>query len=518
MPPASGYSFPAPIRGLQLNESVAMPAPGGALVLDNFICETKDVRPRGGTKKYATLGAKVESLFSYISGPSEQFFGATASGIFEITTVADADVAPSADVTGQTSGRYSTEQFGISSGEYLLAVNGTDDAQLYDGVSWSVVNSASTPAITGVSTDSLSHVWSFASRIFFVEKGTLSAHYLPADSIGGAATEFSLAGVFQKGGELLFGATWSLDSGSGLDDKCVFFSSEGEVAVYEGSNPSSASTWARVGVYDITKPLGRNGRMRAGGDLIVATEVGMVPLSQAISKDPASLSLNAITAAIAPYWQEQAGKLSSLPWEVKKWPQKDILVVSQPSAVSAGNMGTCLVANLQTSAWSRFTGVDTQCLGYFNDFVYYGDTSGAVRQMEVGGSDDGAVYTAVYIGQHDPMGAAGAEKTVTQVRGQFLAGTPVEPRISVLANYSTSVPPAPNSPADFATDTWDAATWGTSLWDSSAPVQSLNIWSAASASGFMIAPIVQMTFGYSTLPDVRLVSVDVMYRIGEVVT
>ncbi|MGB7243551.1 MAG: hypothetical protein WBC93_15885, partial [Sulfitobacter sp.] len=215
--------LPAPIRGLVLNESIANPQPGGAKVLDNWICNLATASPRKGVQKFATIAADtVASVFTYKVGATETFFAASDDSIFDITSPADPDVIPTADVTGQTSGFYSTEQFGTAGGDYLYALNGTNSPQLYDGTTWTAITGASSPAITGVTTSELSHVWSFANRLFFVRKGTMEAWYLPVDSIGGAASTFSLAGVFKKGGALLFGATWSLDSGDGPNEQCVF--------------------------------------------------------------------------------------------------------------------------------------------------------------------------------------------------------------------------------------------------------------------------------------------------------
>lgn len=66
-PAAQTYTFPAPIRGWVLNESLAMPQPGGAAILDNWICTTTGIRARGGAVKYADLGASVKSMFTYNS-------------------------------------------------------------------------------------------------------------------------------------------------------------------------------------------------------------------------------------------------------------------------------------------------------------------------------------------------------------------------------------------------------------------------------------------------------------------
>src|SRR3546814_8798766 len=68
-----------------------------------------------------------------------------------------------------------------------------------------------------------------------------------ADSIGGPAEPFPLGGVFGLGGSLLFGSAWSIDSSSdsGLSEQNIFVSTEGEVAVYQGSDPGEAATWSK---------------------------------------------------------------------------------------------------------------------------------------------------------------------------------------------------------------------------------------------------------------------------------
>src|SRR5690606_13998256 len=121
------------------------------------------------------------------------------------------------------SGDYSSLQFTTSGGTFLLMVNGVDDMQQFDGSSWLAVNSSSTPRkIEGVATSDLTHIWKYGNRVFAVEGGTMNAWYLPTLSIGGTATLFTLGGVFNHGGSLLFGGSWSTDAGDGLDDYCFF--------------------------------------------------------------------------------------------------------------------------------------------------------------------------------------------------------------------------------------------------------------------------------------------------------
>lgn len=511
-PPAIPYSFPAPIKGWVLNESIAAPSPGGAVILDNWECTTTGISARAGSSKYATLDADVASMFTYRSGGVEAFFAATPTKVYNLTTVVDPLVVPTAAFSGQTSGYYSAVQFGTVGGDYLYAVNGTDAARLYDGATWTAIDGVSSPAITGVTTSTLSHVWSFASRLFFVKKGTLSAYYLPVDSIGGAANEVSLAGIFKLGGSLLFGATWSLDAGDGLDDKCVFVSTEGEVAIYEGTNPGSAADWRKVGVYQINRPLGQNGTMQAGGDLLIATVNGFVPLSEAINRDVAALAMAAVSAPIAPYWQQQAARLTGK-WEILKWPRRNLMFVSQPGD------DKCLVANLQTGAWSRFTGWATNCLGFYSDNGFYGGGV-CVYRMDSTGADDGIPYTCSYLGRHEGMGADGAQKTILQMRAIMKSSTPTNAKVSALTDFNTVLSTAPNAPTALAVvDGWDSGLWDTALWGGTSSAVSIGgTWVSVGRTGYAIAPEVQLTFGDVTKPQVELVSIDATFNVGALVS
>ena len=509
------HTFPAPIRGWISNENLASAMPGGAYQLDNFFPTLTGIRLRGGSKKYATLSSgAVTSLFSYRVGTAEKFFGTDVSNIFDISSINDADTIPTAAVSGQTSGHYATAQIGTSGGDFLYAVNGSDDAQLYNGSGWQAVNEASSYAITGVNTANLSFVWVFANRLFFVEKGTMNAWYLPASSIAGAASKLPLASVFQKGGSLLFGGTWSLDSGSGLDDKCVFVSTTGEVVIYQGSDPASVSTWSKVGVYEISAPLGMNATMKAGGDFVIATQEGMVPLSQAIQKDAAALSLSAISRQIEPDWAAEAGSRSSKPWHVLKWPSNNMAVVALP--VSGGGKPYCFAVNLETGAWARFTGWDTECAGLYNSVGYFGTSDGRVMQMETGGRDDGSPYTGVCVGLFDHLRAPAAQKTVHAARTVFRTASPIRPQVSVSTDYTVSTPAPPNSIDDYTTDEWDVGLWDVATWDVGTDLETVTTWHSIGRTGFAIAPQLQITSGVTPTPKVELVAMDMMFETGGV--
>lgn len=505
------YTFVAPRGGWVTSQNLVQSPPGTAQVLENWRPTTTGISLRGGSRTHATINSTgVISMIAYNPTGAQKLFAADVTSVYDITTVADPLVPPVADVTGQTSGYYSYVNFVTAGGAYLTAVNGTDDPLLYDGTNWTVT------AITGVAQDTLSHVWVYRNREFFVEENSLSAWYLPVDSIAGAALEVSLYGIFKKGGKLLFGATWSLGQTTGLEDNCVFVTDQGEAAIYSG-DPDDA-TWTLVGVYDLSNPLGKRGTMRAGGDLVIATEEGMVPISAAVSKDAAVLSLAAISKNIEPDWRAAALERNSLPWEIIKWPEQRYAIISLP-ITSVGQDPICFVVNTETGAWCKYTGWNTQCLELLDGQLYFGTTAGTIKLAEVGGTDDDGPIYYTYVGNPDPItkNIAGI-KTMHQARVTFRSATPFNSQVTFATNYSVTLPSPPNSAADVPSNEWDSGLWDVALWDQAASPASIGTrWISIGRHGYVFQPIVQITGALSQLPRTELVQIDAMLESGGVV-
>ncbi len=508
---AKSRPLPAANRGWILNENLAGSAPGGAIVMENVFPTQTGWRIRGGNEKYATISTgPVLRMWTYQKGSTKKFFASDETNIFDITSVTDTAVIPAADVTGQTSGYYSTFQMGTAGGnEYVFALNGTDAVQRYDGTSWSA------PSITGVTSADLIFGWTFASRMFMIEKETLDVWFFPVDAVSGAASQFSLAGIFESGGELLFGSTWSLDAGDGLDDKCVFVSNQGEVAIYQGTDPGDANAWSKVGVYQVAKPMGANATIHAGGDLLISTEAGIVPLTEIIRKDEAALSLAAVSRNIEPEWEAQVEARGSVTWELMKWTSNNMLVSSLP--ITDGSDGAeCLVANLETGAWCKFLGWDTRSLAHYDSGGYFGTNSGTVHKMEETGSDDGASFTCRYAGLPDHLGAMGATKIAHSVRASFLADTSFLPKISMAVNYSTDFPSAPNAVDNFPESLWDVGLWDEAIWLDLGLKLIATKWVSVGKTGFVHSPQVQITCDSSVRQQIEFVAFDVIYESGGV--
>lgn len=507
-PPIAGWVTNRPLVG-QLEQS--------AFILENFWPTATGIEPRGGTHLRVTVAAAVTALFQYRAGSTPEYFAATATSIYPFTDATADNTALTASVTGQTSGDYAMLETRTAGGSFLTLVNGVDYLQMYDGTSWQQVTGVSSPhAITGVDTALLSHIWAYGNRQFFIESGTMNAWYLGINSVSGAATSLPLSGVFNNGGSLCFGATLSSDSGAGMDDRCVFVTDRGEIAIYTG-NPAD-STWTLNGVYDIGEPLGKRGHMSVGGDLIIATKAGLIPVSAAIRKDPAQLKLDALSRPIDPDWRQEvvlAGNVEG--WRLEKWAARNMAVVSPPPSTT---QGYCFAINLETNAWTKFTGWNIEDIAVLGENLHYGDADGNIYKCETGGTDNDNAFVCQACLNFDHLGAIGAYKTAHEVRGTWKRDQPINPKHSVATDYVSSFPAAPSA-ADLLTTggaEWDVATWDVDEWAVGETVYQVEQkWNVVSGHGKVLAPQIQITCSASYKLACELIALDLTYSTGAVV-
>ncbi len=77
-------------------------------------------------------------------------------------------------------------------------------------------------------------------RMFYIEKDTQAFHYADAGAYAGYTSRFDLSTIAATGASLEFMASWSRDSGAGMDDFAAFYFSDGAIVVYQGDDPASA--------------------------------------------------------------------------------------------------------------------------------------------------------------------------------------------------------------------------------------------------------------------------------------
>jgi hypothetical protein len=435
-------SIAAPVGGWNARDAIAEMKPGDAIRLLNWYVRATDLVIRGGQEDYSsgiTGSTKTLAVYNGANG-TNKMFAATNSGIYDTSSAG----AVGASVATSTNGYWQTENFGDGTTNWLIMVNGTDKPNYYSGAAWTAVDSGTSPALTGLTTTSIIGVFSHNKRLWFLEKDSLSGWYLAAGAAGGALTKFDFSSIAKRGGYLIAGGTWSVESGDGPDDRAVFVTSEGEVIVYQGTNPSAATSWALVGVYYIGKPLGRRCLVKVGGDLIVITQRGAFPLSSTLQSAVIDRNI-AVTNKIELAFQEAAILYQAVVgWEAIFYPQQSALLFNIP--LIAGSSAEQYVVNISSprKPWCRFTGWNANCFALYNNELYYGVDTAVQKAWVTTMSDDGANIVADAKEAFQQFGSGEQKRCnlyrpILQVNGSisFLTGLDVDFKDTNLAGEAT---------------------------------------------------------------------------------
>lgn len=573
----------APVRGLMTEPVAGEPDPATAVVLDNFMVTADGVEPRRGriivcripltTADERTEG--VGSLFEYTGGvlrddgsrsAATRYFATSRSALFEfsdattitgasdmlsavelhqppagvnVTQMASSNQAPVpvAPSYTRTQARYRVAEAYTSGGTFLFAVNGSDAMLRFDGDKWLLLTHLKTGAdgSSAYPTDTIADVWVYRNRVFFLQRSSMVAYYHDVNAVHGNAGRIVLHGVFQKGGDLLFGAKWSRDGNDGLDDTCVFGTTNGEVAVYTGHDPGDPVEWQLAGVYDIGVPLGRDCHFNVGGDLLIATKAGLVPLSAAVAKDVTELRLHALTRRISELWDRAAvttpRDISTVRWHAVKWTNQNAIVVS-PQCGSDVEM-SCFVANAENGAWSTFSGWGIDTAGILGGDLYIGGSVGYVYRCHRGGRDENGfvgdtnerTYSAVHARlctQFLSLGAPGQYKIVHGLRGTWRHGPDINPRQSGSRDNVVEFPPFP-APSGTLTGAVEGAVWGEAIWGeaywagSGGAHRTYRDFQVVSVHGYTIALQTQITSTGEQALDCSLRRIDVDFSAASAV-
>lgn len=502
---STSRSFAAPLRGLNARDALANMQEGYAITLDNWFCRTQYLEVRGGEANHLTgmTGVpKTLAVYNKLDGTSKMY-AVTSAGVFDATTAG----AVGANLAARTDGKHQYLNMGNGTSNYLIMVNGVDKPLYFDGTTWTAVDAASTPALTGLTTTLIKNVFASKGRLFFIEKNSLSFWYLAAGAIGGALTEFPLDSIAQKGGYLVAGENWTFDGGDGVDDAIALFTSEGEVIVYRGTNPSSASAWTMIGRFDLGRPLGFRSVKKFAGDLLVITENGVYPLSKALQSgvlDKRAAITNIIEKSIT---EDSVSYGSNFGWELTSLPSQSALILNVP--VTEDGTHEQYVMNTITKSWSKFTGWNAETFCEFNNELYYAKSTKIVKAWS-GISDLGALINAEAKTAFSYLKTPGLQKHFTLYRPMlnvngavsFLSGIDVDFKDTPIVDTTT-----------YTTTT--GAVWDTSKWDESywaAGLEIIRRWASPKTDvGYCVA--VKIKISTSTL-TIQWVANDIVWQTG----
>jgi hypothetical protein len=420
-----------------------------AIQMDNVFPGVQDVQLRKGRVKWATgAPANIKTLLSYNGGSTSKLFASTNAGIYDVTGGGVIGAA----VVACTNGQWSHVNFVTPGGNFLILANGSDGVKSYDGAAWAV------PAITVAVPANLFYVTAHQKRLWFVENSSMSLWYLPTESIAGAAVKFPVGALFKRGGSVTAIGSWTVDSGSGMNDLFVIVTSNGEIAIYQGTDPASSATWALVGVFDAPRPLGNRPLLDYGGDLLYLSKNGLIPISKLAQSTLLDRTQGVSYQIDGAFLDAATTYGTNTGWQMAMHKTANLLIVNVP--VSNDTLAYQFVMNTITKAWCRFTDWNASCWAVLGDDIYYaGGTT--VSKAWTGFSDAGSPIVGTVIQAYSYLGLK-RQKAIALARPNYSLSGEAQVVMAMDADFRTF---AGQTLINYAPVS-SAAVWNSSLWDS----------------------------------------------------
>lgn len=508
---SSIVSFPAPIKGWNVRDPLPSMSPEYAPILDNVFCLPSEIQVRKGWSSWATgFTGNVESLATYYAatGSEKVFAGVNNAGACSLYDVTTSGAVGAAAVSGLTAATFKSCSFATTGGFFSYFVNGADNARTFDGTTWTNVSVGSGASqISGPASTIFVDVISHKRRLWFVPVNSLKVWYLPTDQLYGTAASYDFSPIFKKGGKIVKLDTWSIDAGEGLDDYFVVFTSTGEVAVYEGVDPASMSTWSLKGVFYIGAPVGNPGyTCKYGGDLLLLNRDGIAQMSQSLMSSRVSAQIQ-LTDKIQPQLaSDTLTYASNSGWEILLYPPENMLVVNVPISTTASYQ---YVMNTISGAWSRWTGIPAKCLAFANDKLFFGGANYVGRMWDTQ-ADSGAYITADILPAYQNFGRQSQLKRWSLARVVIGADGPASYGARMEVDFNTN-PSSVNLPSATGTaaSVYGTGRYGSAVYGGAISIQSK--WKNVTGIGHWGSLHVQVKTNTS---DVRVYSCDVVMETG----
>lgn len=473
-PTGTATSVPAPVGGWNARDSLAAMEPTDAITLDNWIPGTDRVEGRKGYSTHSSpsgVTRNIDTLVCYRGGSSETLWAFASDGTdidaYNVTAAAgtpSANAAFSALAHTGSSAAYQTAMFANVSGYYLFGCDGANAVWRYDGTTFAA------PSFSGVTSSTLDSVSVYRFRLFFGEENSLNLWYAGRDAVAGVLTKYYLGGYATDGGRIVAHGTWTVDAGDGTDDMFVVVTSEGQVLLFQGNDPSSASAWRIAGRYKTAKPIGKRCLLRYGSSLFIITTEGIVAVEQLLNQSlaqPATPITDKVRNAFrtaANEWGSERG------WQAIYYPAGRYLLVNVPQHTYGSATATMhqFVMNTQTRAWCRFTGISARCWETMGDSLYVGGTGGVVYKADDTFLDGASAIPYLAKQAFNYFGDRGSTKRWTM--GQLVIETDADAVLGdvfIDVDYQVSEVTPQTAMTVGAGGLWDTATWDEAEWDAS---------------------------------------------------
>lgn len=509
-------TLPPPTSGLNTTGAVAAMPPSDAIECDNLLSTDLGLTMRGGWREYAVhidLGNPVRTVMSFDSAPTtalspplafSELFASTDNGIWNVEGGGNFTAVPAAiALSGTTSAGYmSYAQFTASGGaQYLVACSETDGAFLYDGVAWMKCTSVGGPGpgfITGVDPSTFVQVCVWKKRLMFTKRTSGEVWFLAVGAAGGVAQLFDFGPTLLHGGMVLGLANWTQDAGDGIDDRLVIIGSSGDLAVYEGTDPSDATKFAAVGTWYIGQPpIGRRCFTSTGGNVYVLTQYGVIPVAQLMqggldniltSSTDLLVQLRKLQNTLNVDFQTL---IDTPGWQLIELPSLALIQIARPGVSVTDHIQYAFQQH--SLAWSRILDVPAFVWARRLSEIYAGSDDGRVLRVYDGPTDGQLIdgtgdyeIRARLTPAFSYFNAPAVRKRALMIRLQFIAKA--NPGYAVRMNVDFEVNPISGTPVTGGSSgsLWDVALWDVDLWSGGAVA--FGEWRSVVGLGYSLSP------------------------------
>lgn len=449
-------TLPAPTAGWDAVSPLAGMRPDAAIELVNLIPRARDVASRRGYIEHVSSAfTDLKKLHTY-NAETPQLLAVADGNIYDITD------GTATDLTAAV-GALDEEMIVAAYKSFLIFCNGAQIPRVYDG------STTPAPALSATGPSSLADLRgavTYRGRVYYWEKpdGTnpQSFWYAAAGAYQGTLTEYPI-NEFTQGGYIVQLANWSVDGGAGIDDNLVVLMSTGEVLIYQGGDPGSASDWALIGVFQIGEPVGVEPASQVGGDLLVLTKDGYVVLSAAIREGRYSEN-SAFSYQINPAAQDAAETYGdNYGWQAILHSGDGLFIVNIPISDTESIQH---VRNTATGAWCKWTGINAVSFATVGDTLYFAGTDGKVY-VYGGTSDNGGFIPMRGTQAYNYFGSPSQKKQVTTVEVQSNYAYPKFMKSSFWADFNEENLTTISDPPEPVPSDWNVGEWNTASWSES---------------------------------------------------
>jgi hypothetical protein len=535
--PNTGQLVPGllPTRGINARDAFLQMGPEDAINLVNFLSDDAGLVLRGGYQEFATGlpgGVNVSTLMSYYpatAGPSTargfapasamqsfhlrkpraevsiqgQLFACTNGGIFDVTAGGPGPWTNICPVAAP-SDFWSWLNFQSAAGNFLLTANDLGGYFVYNGTgSFTQVAAGTSPGqIATLNPNLIVFVMTWKRRVWFIEKDSTRAHYLPVEQITGTTTVFDFGSHFRHGGRLASLFNWTLDGGEGIDDYLVALSDQGDVVIFKGYDPDSAASDPNAfqlhGIWYVgAVPVGRRQVTLYGGDAYILSVFGITQLSKLVSnaQDAADL-IEDVSSRIDPYISQlMEGDTSANGWYITFLPTEQMMVLGVPQQLTGEGL-LQLAMKIRRGAWSKLLDLPMATMLNHDSLAFGGGAQtttvnggGRVYLLFANALDNvpltlpqGNPIRGRIVPAFNPFQTPGQWKVFPMVRPIIRTQATPSVRLTVLTDFTDSTlfsaPTIPN----FQTSLWDVDLWDVGLWSGfRAPIRK---WFGTTGAGF----------------------------------